>query len=346
MLSLTKKRAGLIALALGVAVALVPAINAVAGFGPNRPTFTWANPATYITFNSITDNPYYGDERTFLTSRPTSSAVYNDTQTVNDNDEMLLRVYYHNNARSDLNLVATNTKVRFALPTTAGISQESIAYISADNANPGVVTDTTGFTSANPFTLEYVAGSARLRTNALNDVTLSDSIVTSGATIGYSSLNGQIPGCSGYSGWVTIKVRVHSEPTVTPDYSCNLLSLTTQPGRKVNASVDYSAINGATLQSVKFSWGDGSAPTITDKTTSSHSYASYGKYTVRATLTFDLGATTATSVCTKQVTFTPPNVPPVKELPNTGAGSMVGIFAGVSVLAGAAHYVFASRRGQ
>ena len=35
-------------------------------WGPERTTFTMESPATYPTFNSITDNPTIGDERNFV----------------------------------------------------------------------------------------------------------------------------------------------------------------------------------------------------------------------------------------------------------------------------------------
>lgn len=349
------KRHSLIALAVVAGAIMVPAIGAIAGYGPNRPTFTMANPAPYNTFNSITDNPVVGDERPFLTVRDATAATntYADTIAVSDNQELVLRVYFHNNAGSNLNLVAHNTRVKLALPPAAGTSQESIAYISADNANPTVVTDTANFTGTQPFTLEYEAGSARLRTNALNDVALSDSIVTSsGAPIGYSAVNGDVPGCLEFSGWVTVKVRVHVQPTVVPP-SCNLLNLTANPGRKVDANVTYTATGGATLKTVTFDWGDGSTPLVTTNTSASYTFAKDGTYTVKSTLLFNVGGTDQSTFCTRQVTFTTPPVtpptvnPPVvsvgKSLPNTGPGSVAAIFAGVSAIAGAGHY-FVTRR--
>ena len=42
------------------------AITSVSAWGPERATFTMENPATYPTFNSITNNPTIGDERDFV----------------------------------------------------------------------------------------------------------------------------------------------------------------------------------------------------------------------------------------------------------------------------------------
>lgn len=357
-----------------VAIALIPAAKVLAGPSPSRPTFTWAVPASYITFNSITDNPYVGDERTFLDAKDLATGVYRDSNTVSDNQELMLAIYFHNNAALNLNLVAHNTKVRFALPTGAGTSQQVIGYISADNANPGTVTDTTDFTSSQPFTLEYETGSARLRTNALNDVALNDSIVTgSGAQIGYNAINGDIPGCSEYSGWVTIKVRVHVEaPAPEPFYSCDILNVTALPNRRVDTSVVYTAINGATLSSVSIDWGDLSAPSVSStSTTASHTYQKDGMYGILATLNFNVSGSIQTDYCWSLVDITTPGAPtppatppptppahvkaPVTKavatpgkgattIPNTGPGSIAGLFAGVSAFAGTAHYFVTRKR--
>ena len=44
------------------------------GWGPDRRTYTMTTPAKYAVFNSITDNPNYGDERNFVTTKLSSHA--------------------------------------------------------------------------------------------------------------------------------------------------------------------------------------------------------------------------------------------------------------------------------
>jgi hypothetical protein len=61
-----------------LAVVIIPAV--AFAYGPDRPTFTMANPATYVTFNSITDDPAVGDERNFFRVRDLSTGeAYGDT---------------------------------------------------------------------------------------------------------------------------------------------------------------------------------------------------------------------------------------------------------------------------
>lgn len=356
--------------------------SVLAGWTPDRTTFTWQNPASYITFNSITDNPVVGDERAFYTVRDAaaSTSTYADSISVSNNQELVLRIYFHNNAGANLGLVAHNTRVKINLPQNTATSLMSIASISADNANPGTVTDTVGFTGSQPFSLEYEPGTAILRTNALNDVQLSDSIVTgSGAQIGYNAVNGDVPGCAEFSGWVALRVRVHVQPQVIPAYSCNLLNVAVLPNRKVNASVDYTATGGAVLNSVTFDWGDGSTPLLTSSPSASHTYTQDGTYTIWSTLAFNVGGAVQYDYCSNQVSFAtpppPPSTPPVtpppakpappttpptyppsppsyppttpqvgKTLPNTGTGSLAALFAGVSTFAGVSHYFVTRRR--
>lgn len=350
-----KSKALLVGATTVVTVA-VAAGTALAGWGPDRPTFTWANPATYVTFNSITDNPVVGDERAFLSGKVTSDAGnVVDNIKVKDNDQVTLRVYFHNNARSDLNLVATNTRVSILLPKVAESHTFASSYISADNSNPKIVSDSVDFTGDRPFSLEYVPGSALLTNKVFTSGTkLSDDIITTkGALIGYNAIDGRVPGCGNFSGYVNIKVRVKMQPEQEkPAHSCDALK-TTVSGRKVDAAVTYKVSGGATFKSATFDWGDGNKNTV-NAVTASHTYGADGTYTINSTLTFNVGGTDRTSTCSEKVTITtPPQTPPTpptipvtgKTLPDTGAGGVIGLFAGVSTLAGAIHYVVGRRLG-
>src|SRR5437870_5775685 len=85
-------RRKLLALAVVIVVAAVPVIGlALAEWGPDRPTFDWNDPAHYpqhIVFNSFTNNPTVGDERTFHMGYENVTPVnaQNDL-TVRDNEE-------------------------------------------------------------------------------------------------------------------------------------------------------------------------------------------------------------------------------------------------------------------
>ena len=73
--------------ALGVVV-LATSAGALA-WGPERPTYTIEKPADHVTFNSITNNPAYGDERNFVRIKEAgapASAYSDDTKVEPAND--------------------------------------------------------------------------------------------------------------------------------------------------------------------------------------------------------------------------------------------------------------------
>lgn len=223
-------------LALGVGVALPLTVKAE--FYPNRPTFDYNktsggdcndpnNPAAQNgrcgsmngpVFNSFVNTPSYGDERTFLDARRTDQTAPGSSKNVlpdvtKGSKEVIMRMYVHNNANSSTNAsgkgVARNTKVRIALPENEGSALRSVGYISADNATPRVVEDTVDLTSTESFRIDYKPGSAIIYNNGpLNGSKISDSVVTTGAPIGYDALNGNLPGCFEYEAVIEITVKV------------------------------------------------------------------------------------------------------------------------------------------
>ncbi|HEX5447747.1 MAG TPA: hypothetical protein VFW90_00920 [Candidatus Saccharimonadales bacterium] len=347
--------------AFGTAMALIPVAVAMATWGPARPTFTWAHPATYVTFNSITDNPQYGDERTFFDGTYVNNpGAAQDKLTVSDNQELSLRVYFHNNAAANLGLVATNTTVQIKLPTQATTNATAAAYIMANNANPFAVADTVDFTGARPFTLSYVPGSAQLWNNIFRGAKLSDSIVANGALVGYDKIDGRVPGCEKYSGFVTIKVRVHmAPPPVETKFACTMLDVDKIDRTRYDFTA-HASVQNATVQRYNFTVKNSNGSVVDTSTVNTNALSAVyhfnqeaGTYTVSASVTTDKGTATSQN-CVKQITVasppeTPPKTPPkvkaskVSVLPNTGAGDVLGIFTGASSLGAVGHY-FVSRR--
>src|SRR5437588_2986477 len=74
-------------------------------------TFTWKKPAQVVTFNAITDNPAIGNEHNFLLVRPFASSDYSDNLKVTDGEEVVVMAYYDNDAATNYNLKAKNTRV-------------------------------------------------------------------------------------------------------------------------------------------------------------------------------------------------------------------------------------------
>ncbi|MFZ1360790.1 MAG: LPXTG cell wall anchor domain-containing protein [Candidatus Saccharimonadales bacterium] len=238
------------------AAIIVPAV--VFAWGPtDRPTYTVDNPADHVTFNSITDNPDYGDERNFVRIKDaadTGAGNWSDELTVQPGKEYLVQMYVHNNAATSLNEsgkgVATNTRVMANVPNTTGKSVQIDGFISADNASPKEVWDQAIFKSDSDFNVTYVNGSATMYNNHTPTGTaVNDSIVTSaGAPVGYDAMNGTLPGCFHYSGYVSFKVKIQAPKTV--NFTVNkevskhgenkwVDNYTAKPGETIDYLIEY-----------------------------------------------------------------------------------------------------------
>lgn len=204
------------ALTGAVLAAIVPA--AVNAWGPSRTTFTIERPADYVTFNSITNNPNIGDERNFVGIRERgTNNLWSDRVKVEAGKEYVVRMYVHNNAGSNLNLTAEGVKAMINLPTTTGNQLEVNGFLnwnrhsSAPADAPIQIWDNASFyNDSDQFNMAYVPGSARYSNNAVggDGVILADSVMTSsGVSLGYATMDGRIPGCMQYAGYLSIVVR-------------------------------------------------------------------------------------------------------------------------------------------
>ena len=241
-------------LGLAIAATIVGISGTALAYGPARPTYTIEKPASHITFNSITNNGAHGDERNFVQAKDatiTTDGGWKDDLTVEPGKEYLIRMYVHNNASANLNLVAQNTRVMANVPTTTGNSVQIDGFVSANNANPQKVWDDVVLRSDKKFNIAYVQGSARYYNN-VNPSTgfqLADSIVTNaGAQVGYRAMDGNVPGCYEYSGIATFKVKIQGEAspnfTVKKDVRLHGTSawaknITAKPGEKVDYRIGY-----------------------------------------------------------------------------------------------------------
>jgi hypothetical protein len=237
---LNSAKVGIVALAFLV----ILGSSAFAAFAPERDTSSWKKTSKDITFNSVKDNPAVGDERAFLVVRNFNNNNYADQLKVADNDIVVLRAYYHNNATADK--IAKNTKIKINLPNLAAKNISATAYISSDNADPKIISDTTALKADKPFTLEYEKGSAQIWNNVLRGTALSDSIVSNtGASIGYAKLDGFIAGGSKHSGYVTIKAKVLLQKTFTSSINTNGTVPNTGPGEVAGLFAGATAVGTA-----------------------------------------------------------------------------------------------------
>ncbi len=164
-----------------------------------------------ITFNSIS-NGKIGDEKNFVGAKVAGANVQTwnaNTIKVKDGETYTIRLFVHNNSPRGKEAIAKGVKATFSLPTTVAKSQTIIGYLDSSNAKPGRIWDEVTLNADENIYLEYVSGSAKFNNN-IGDFKLPDEVITSGAKVGYTSMNGEIPGCYEYSGVVTIDVKVHS----------------------------------------------------------------------------------------------------------------------------------------
>lgn len=263
----------LIALTMIASAVIIPGQLFAQG-GPSRTPLYANNPPNYVVFNSIVDNTSAQnptgfvattDERSFMQIRDsnTYNYSYNNSISITPGHQYVVYMYYHNDANSNLNLNATGAYVMATIPTSISNNSSSVAltgYIGANNAyNPAQVYDNVYFsnTTGNNVSLSYVPGSAVIHNqNSTNGQTLSDNIVTSGAPIGYNSLNGVIPSANitygGYNygaGYVTFKVQASQQQsnnfTISKQVNNSSNSnawgedQTVNPGDTVNFQVTY-----------------------------------------------------------------------------------------------------------
>lgn len=168
-----------------------------------------------------------------------------------------------------------------------------------------------------------------------------------------------------------VEVNVPPEPA----YSCdNLELIRLEGGRTVQVSVDYTAANGAELQSVMYDFGDGNTEMVhdvSDGTVAAHTYEVAGEKTVRAELTFLVNGeqrTVTSDACAVTISYDVPPQPDKPEqpgnpeqpkqpapgpkdktsapdkIPATGPVAALSAIIGVSSLAGAGTAYFRSRR--
>lgn len=264
---------------LGVVVVATVMSGQANAWGPIRQTFTMKNPADHVAFNAITDDPSWGDERGFTLIKDVTDQANNmDTASAGDFKEVvdavdghtyMVKMFVHNNAAANLNLIANNTRVMAYLPTASGDSAMIQGTIAADNCGANTA-GATGSACAvwdeayinstdevKSFKVAYVADSARyynnvtLDANNNNGFTLTDDIVSNkGTLLGYEQMDGRMPGCFQYSGYVTFLVYVTADTTdftltkqlrVAGDQEWSH-NITAKPGDTIQYRIDYANV--------------------------------------------------------------------------------------------------------
>lgn len=232
-------------------LALVTAANTFA-WGPERTTFTMEEPATYPTFNSITNNPTIGDERDFVRVGEINddvTALKNEIEVI-PGKQYLVYIYFHNNASATFNdsahnnsgiALATRMSSSFSTVITPENKGTITGTVTANNSNPASVWDEAYVTTkTDKVLLRYVSGSAKIYNDwpTNGQIMPSNLFTEAGTAIGLTALNGVIPGCEEYHGVVTYVLQAEElsgtvEKTVSKDGVNYAENLNVKPGDEV-----------------------------------------------------------------------------------------------------------------
>lgn len=297
--------------------------------------------------------------------------------TCQDGSKIDIWNYLHNDASSNFNdngsgsAVAHNVQTSMTAPL--GTTSSSFTFgdtVSASNAAASVSDKATVNCGASgQYKLSLVPGSVHVYSIPYNQwQNMSDSSINSTVKLGSPVIaSGDMWGCWNYR--IVVVYQVQLTKVVTPPQvtaTCNLFTVTANSDRKVTVNAFKFTAENSTFKNAVINWGDQTPQaTITDSNAvvnTAHTYASAGQYEISALVSFATANGTVTSggpgsICSEKVTFssntnTPPVVTPPSTptpttptvLPNTGAGSVVGIFAAVSAVAAVAHRLYSGRR--
>lgn len=210
----------LLAACAGAVLALAVCTPVAYAWGPKREIFTMENPAPYNTFNSITNNPDYGDERNFFRVRNIdqdkwdveSKNGWTDTLELKYGEEYEARVYIANSAESKA-LQAENVHVAVNMPTENsgyGYAFEVNAFISADNAKPKQIWDNVVLKSECPFHVKIISAAYynNIKTENGSGFSLDRNLFTkTGSMVGYKQMDGVVPAAYAASGYILIRFK-------------------------------------------------------------------------------------------------------------------------------------------
>lgn len=230
-------------------------------WGPqDRETFTWNAPATYTTFNSMTDNPSLGYETNFVRIREAGTEnVYADDVTLEVGKEYEVFMYYHNNGAANYQaaVMAYNTRIKANFPTKleknqAGEVKGTIYWTNSAATETKNVWDTAYMHANTTVYLSYVPNSAVLHNGSTGQYKTdgalldSESLFGDGAKVAYDSRYwGIIPGCNEYAGYVTYRIKVdqpgwYTSKTVSAEDADDYNeTMTAAPGDVLDFKISY-----------------------------------------------------------------------------------------------------------
>ena len=323
---------------------------------PGQPLESPTTPA----FNIYTNVPAgVGNEADFVKLRnsngdPTVNAATNNfvdplNSACNVGDMFDIRTYVHNGAAEESNDNGNGTgvahNVTVSMDAPLGVTADDFRFESTISAsNAASVTDTGLLNCDEDVQLELVPQTVRVYSGFYGWQSAPDSAVNGDLTIGSRSVgSGDVWGC-----WEDRVVIVYVVRVVeTPSYAaCSVLDMNVIGDRRVQARVEGEVTN-AEIIGYRIAWGD---DTFIGAQEAEHEYSQYGSYTIRGYVNAQYANGETEWItgenCVANVNFTENEKPEVVTptvIPNTGAGSIAGIFAATSIGGAIAHRLYAAR---
>ncbi len=237
------------------ALAIIPTV--IYAWGPeSRATYTMAKPADKVAFDSITDNPDVGDERNFVRLQTVGEKTWSDQKEMEAGKQYYARMYVHNNAASNLNLVATNVRASLNLPNASNVwgkQFEVNGFISSDNATPNQIWDNVVLKSNQEFHVKVISAKYynNIKTEDSEGFDLGGSLFSKeGALLGYEQMDGKVPGCLKYSGYVLVKFEpVFKKSSYDVDKTVD--KTTAKPGETINYTIHVKNTGDTDITNVK-----------------------------------------------------------------------------------------------
>jgi len=294
-------------------------------------------PVLAVSGNALAGSPGQlagGDN--YLVRNLTQNGSYANTISTNCNDEIVYSMQLSNTQFGALN----NVTLKATLPSNGGVST---ATATTDLGGTSGTSDTVTVNLGANQTQSLVNGTTTLYDGSGHAIKTLPDTITSGVNIG--TLNGST------TEFVNFHAKVSCPTAPEVKFACVELSNPTQIDRTHYDFTAKGSAQNATITGYTFTTknANGNVVDTFSNTTSSTTSGVYhfnqetGTYTVSAQLNTDHGSN-SNSNCVKQVTVaspptTPPTTPPATTLPNTGAGDVLGVFAGASAFGTAAHAV-------
>jgi len=301
----------------------------------------FAAPALAIVQSSVEGGDIY------RVKNMTKNVDFTDPASADACDVLMYKVRIHNPGPTE---TLTNVRVQAAFGTAATTKNVSIITVRADNASPSSTSDTATVNLSSSQTMAFVSGSTQLLDADGNLIqNLPDGITGNGVGIGSVGVS------IGNKRFVQFQEKVNCPaPTPVVSLACTELSVVQIDRTRYDFTVKSTVAN-ATVTSYVFTTKDANGNVVdTTTVTTNASSAVYhfnqsnaGTYTVSAVVNTDKGSANSNN-CVKQITVAAAPVTPVTKsattLPNTGAGDVVGLFAGASAAGTAAHAIVSRRR--